>query len=344
LILKGDKMIKRFKIKHFLIFLALGISLNTALNSEKSEVSPSLLQEQPLPAHEIHPVEILRAPAGSGPNDIGLITPDEANPEGPMSFALGKNEEIYILDQINLRIQVYKNNVRVETIPLPPETYDDLDLCPDGKIVLLDSLNQKALFIINRKGEVLNKIPLKGELIPDPMEVIEIQVVEEGEFAGIWVALDGRSVRLASLDGRSLQPIAAPGKFSLDGKRLMKAEILGEMTAAVYRSEENSFARWEPEITINFPWSIVLLHGLWDDQSDKIYLGAFLSGENDRGEEVFANEFVILSPHGKELNRFRIFVQKEPHEIRRSLRLAPEGNLYQMVVDQDYVLIFKYEL
>ena len=336
-------MIKDMKIKFLLIFLALGLSLNTALNSEKSDVSPTLLQEKRLSAREIKAVEILRAPIGSGSDEVGVSTPDEANPEGPMSFALGKNEEIFILDQINSRIQVYKNKIRIETIPLPTDTYDDLDLCPDRKIVLLDSLNQESLFILNRKGEVLNKIPLKGELIPYPLEATEIQIVEEGKFAGIWVALDGRSVRLASLDGKSLQPIGAPGKFSLNGKRLMKAEILGEITAIVYRSEENSFARWEPEITVEFPWPIVLLHVIWEDRSEKIYLGAFLSGKNDRGEEDFAHEFVVLNPQGKKLNRFRIFVQEEPHEIRRSIRLSPEGYLYQMFVDKDYVLILKYE-
>ena len=328
----------------FLLFLTLGLSLNTALISEKSGGSPILLQDKRLSAREIHPIEILRVPIGSGPDEIGVITPDEGNPEGPMSFALGKNEEIYILDQINFRIQVYKNNVRVETIPLPADTYDDLNLCPDGTIAILDSLNQECLFIINRKGEVLNKIPLKGELIPDPAEVIEIQIVEEGKFTGIWVALDRRSVRLASLDGQSLQPIGVPGKFSVRGRRLLVAEILGEITALIQRSEEDSFSRWEPEITVEFSWPIVLLHGLWDDRNENIYLGAFLSGENERGEEVFANEFAVLNPQGKEINRFRILVQEEPHEIRRSIRISPEGYLYQMIVDKGYVLILKYDL
>jgi len=337
-------MRNELRIKFLLIFLIFGLSLKTAIISEKSKGSPLLLQEHRLSAREIHRIEILRVHTGSGPDEIGVITPDEANPEGPMSFALSKNEDMYILDQINSRIQVYKNNVRVGTIPLPADTYDDLDLCPDGKIALLDSLYQKALFIIDRKGEVLNEIPLKGNLIPDPTEVIEIQMVEEGKFAGIWVRLDNRSVRLASLDGQRLQPIAAPGKFSLDGKRLMKAEKIGEITAVVYRSEENSFARWEPEITVEFSGPIISLLGLWDDRNEKIYLGAFLSGENERGEEIFANEFVVLNPQGKEIDRFRIFVQEEPHEIRRSLRLSPEGYLYQMVVDKDYILILKYEL
>lgn len=35
-------------------------------------------------------VEVVRARFGSGPDNIGVCTPREANPEGPMSFALGQ--------------------------------------------------------------------------------------------------------------------------------------------------------------------------------------------------------------------------------------------------------------
>ncbi|MEM7818144.1 MAG: hypothetical protein QXP52_01500, partial [Candidatus Aenigmatarchaeota archaeon] len=50
---------------------------------------------------KINAREILNVNQGSGENEIGVITPSEANPEGPMSFAIGRNEEIYILDQLN---------------------------------------------------------------------------------------------------------------------------------------------------------------------------------------------------------------------------------------------------
>jgi hypothetical protein len=54
-------------------------------------------------------VQVVRAACGSGPDDVLNIVPHEAMPEGPMSFALGNNGEIYILDQLNLRIQVFRN-------------------------------------------------------------------------------------------------------------------------------------------------------------------------------------------------------------------------------------------
>lgn len=52
--------------------------------------------------------DIVNVKFGSDPDDIGIITPKEANPEGPMSFALGDKGEIYILDQVNSRIQCFR--------------------------------------------------------------------------------------------------------------------------------------------------------------------------------------------------------------------------------------------
>ncbi len=98
-------MKKDLRIKFVLIFLTIGVGLNITPISQKSSGSPVLSQNQQLQAGKIRRTEILRARIGVGPDEIDVSKPDEGSPEGPMSFALGKNEEIYILDQINSRIQ-----------------------------------------------------------------------------------------------------------------------------------------------------------------------------------------------------------------------------------------------
>lgn len=50
---------------------------------------------------KVKSIDVLRAKFGSGSDQIRVTTPSEANPEGPMSFALGGGEEICILDQLN---------------------------------------------------------------------------------------------------------------------------------------------------------------------------------------------------------------------------------------------------
>ncbi len=128
---------------------------------------------------------MVRAKFGSGPNDIGIVTPSEANPEGPMSFAPSAKGEIYILDQINSRIQVFKDGKRIKTISIPFRTFVDVDILPNGKIILLDNLVKKALYFLEPNGKVPHHLPLVGENVPYAPEVIGIYSVHSGKMAGV---------------------------------------------------------------------------------------------------------------------------------------------------------------
>ena len=114
---------------------------------------------------KINEREILNVNQGTGENEIGVITPSEANPEGPMSFAIGKNEEIYILDQLNKRIQAFKEK-KIKTISIPGKTFKDIELISDDKILLLDTEFKKSVCVIDNEGKIIKIIKLKGKLIP----------------------------------------------------------------------------------------------------------------------------------------------------------------------------------
>lgn len=183
---------------------------------------------------QVSAVEVVRARFGSGPDDIGIVTPKEAYPEGPMSFALGSGGEIYILDQINSRVQVFKNMKRIRTAPIPFSTFMDIDVTPDGKIVLLDNLVRKAVYVMESKGKVIHHLPLVGRNVPYAPEVTGIYTVHRGDLAGIWLDVGSRSVRISSLDGRaSPDRISVQGKLTLDGKHLMRVEKIGDVTTII---------------------------------------------------------------------------------------------------------------
>ena len=63
---------------------------------------------------------------GSGPSQLGQLTDDEASPEGPMSFLVDDDEQIWVLDQVNQRVQVFKNGSVAATLPLPYDSFTDL--------------------------------------------------------------------------------------------------------------------------------------------------------------------------------------------------------------------------
>jgi len=285
--------------------------------------------------------EILRAKIGSGPDEIGAIMPPEANPEGPMSFALSKDGEIYILDQINYRIQVFKDKKRIRTIPVPTKTaFLDIELLPGNKIAILDNLIKKAIYILSSEGEVISVIPLEGRLIHYANEVIEIYCIEEGKFSGIWANMSDRSVKIGSLDGTSItERISIPGKLSKNGKRVIRAEIIGESTAVIHRSKEENLSQWEPEITVYFNMHVHYIMGPWTDINGNIYI--FGAGE-DKGK--FINKVVILNPEGKEIGRINLFVQKAPHEIFHPVKVSPEGQIYQMAIIDKTLSVRKYEI
>jgi hypothetical protein len=152
------------------------------------------------------------------------------------------------------------------------------------------------------------------------------------------VALEGRSVLIATLSGEPVpERVSVPGQLSLDGQRLWRAEVIGEATAVIYRSRAGSLSQWEPEWTVPFDQAIIHILGLWEDDRGRVYLGTFLGKKGN-----FSNVMVIFNPEGQELQRLRLWVQEMPHEIRRSLRVGPDGAIYQLGVDRRGVVVRQY--
>jgi len=177
-----------------------------------------------------------------------------------------------------------------------------------------------------------------GENVPNASEVIGIYTVHSGDLAGMWLDLGDRSVRIASLEGKAIADrILISGKLTLNGKHLIRAERIGDVTAIIYHTQEK-FSTWSQH-TITFDMYLAYLLGLWDDRSGRIYLGVFL-GEGANASNIF----VVLTPEGKELGRAELFVQKMPHEIHRSVRVSPDGHIYQMALDENCVFVTKYSL
>ncbi len=145
-------------------------------------------------------------------------------------------------------------------------------------------------------------------------------------------------MRIASLEGKPFsERVSVPGMLTPDGKHLMSADRIGDVTAVIYYSQEK-FSILE-QYTVEFDMYADCLLGIWSDRNGRIYLGAMLIEEPKA-----SNIVVVLTPEGKELGRVELFAQKMPHEIYHSIRVSPDGDIFQMALDEKEVFIRRYRL
>lgn len=283
-------------------------------------------------------VVLLQKTVGAGREELGCETLEEAQAQGPMSFAVAEDETIYVLDQVNGRIQVYRANTCLRSLPLPSAGAVDLEICPWGQLAMLDNLVEKALFVLDpTRGAVLHRIALEGRNIAYAPAATTVFCQAHGPYAGIWVEVDGRAVRVATREGLpDGERISLPGTLDARGETLVRAEIAGDVTVMLYRSTERS-SQWS-EVPVAFAARVDHLTAVSVDASGNAYLGAFL----DDGK-TFQNVLVKLDANGKELKRLKLPVQQRPEEVYRSLKVSGQGKVYQLLVEEDQVLVKRYE-
>jgi hypothetical protein len=289
-------------------------------------------------------VAVVRASFGSGPDELGHRVPQEAMPEGPMSFALGSNDEIYVLDQLNSRVQVFKNKSRIRTISIPDNNesyFKDIALTKDGKIVLLDPLLKKRVYMLDAQGTVLKDLPLAGKYIPDAgpgweLEVSGVYCREDGMWDGIWVEVGNGSVRIADLAGTpDPNRVSVMGELTYSGKRLTKVEIIGQVTAVVHVSEENKGNLWKDfPLIFDVPVTSIEWHS---DQADNLYLVAFFL------EPRYAFATVILDSGGNEKKRINMNAGGVPGGPFHPFRVSPDGKIFQMDLDDKGLAVWRYD-
>lgn len=197
---------------------------------------------------------------------------------------------------------------------------------------MLDNLVRKEVLILAAEGKPTGRHPLGG----DPAAATGVYRVEAGDPRGIWVDLGDRSQRIAYLDGNpDRNRISVPGKWSRDGNRLIRAEKIGNTTAAVYRSPDGGGSA--KQSLVSFDKYLDHLSDVWDDTLGRIYPGAFLMEEPEA-----SNTVVALDEEGWEAGRAQLWVQRAEHKIYRAFRVSPDGHIYQMEIDRGDVFIRRY--
>jgi hypothetical protein len=277
-------------------------------------------------------VEAVRAKLGNGPDEVG-----REQPFGPPSF----------VDSGNARIQVFKNNKRIKTIPLNlARAFPvDIDLLPDKKIVLMDNMIINMVFILDEKGRKLKEFKLAGGGVSDPATVNGVYVVNQGQsLDGIWVDNNGTSVRLADLKGNPDpdRPLVW-GRFTLVYNRQMRADRAGDFTAQVDTSDLGISASGYQEYPLTFDTYLHFILGLDADDNGHIYILTHHSEESKGKITDQKNIVTILSPNGDIEKRFLIYFPHVSEIAYRSLRVSPDGKVYYMTLDDKGLCVRLYD-
>ncbi|MBC7364798.1 MAG: hypothetical protein H5U07_09735 [Candidatus Aminicenantes bacterium] len=318
------------------LFLAAGLAISCPAGIYGAELRSHGWQEVEKAQPKVQVQEILRVPIGSGEAELGVVTPEEANPEGPMSFTVGQTGELYVLDQTNSRIQVYEKSQWKRTIPIPARTYSDLEILPGDKIALLDSLVKKEVTVIDLAGKVQASFTLVKPEIPQPEEIIGVYYIATGNWPGLWVRADNQSFLMAEKDLRPVpNAIKIPGLLTTDGRRLLKVEIVDEKEIMISRSDE-VFSKWK-NFSVSFPLPLGVIYGVWQDDRNNIYLAANVY--NFRQER---NQVVVLKSEGKEIGRVDLYVSKVPNEVFYPVRVTASGEIFQLAIEEKEVVVRKY--
>lgn len=137
------------------------------------------------------PELVLELPWGSGGTMLGRIDGNESASVGPFSFTVSPAGDIYILDQVNLRIvKVFADGSWGGDVALPAPRCEDIAVAQDGSIVLLDRLDRKAVFVLDGKTGTVREAGVEGKGIPEGGLVTAMFLENDGvwlEVENAWV-------------------------------------------------------------------------------------------------------------------------------------------------------------
>ena len=287
------------------------------------------------------PTALVRGAWGSQLGEFGHTTESEANPEGPMSFALAPDGTVAVLDQRNRRVQRFVAGRAVNTVALDNEAAQDLAITPSGNLVALDRLGTSTLTVYGPDGHPAAPIALRGGPIAEGGAVT-------GVFAdaqGIYVEREHREVvRVADANGRE-DPDRPTlwGRPSRDGAQLLRASIedpaRGVLRVSV-AARSNGAMDWSSTVSADAP--VLYLAMLDSDARGRVYVAAATGHASPDGVRDAATFVARLDGAGAVEATMNLPALEGGDEVFRPMRVDDEGAVYVMAPAREGLTIHRY--
>lgn len=302
---------------------------------------PSLQsQAQPLSAAGV----FATAKWGSGPDELGHALRDEAASEGPMSLNVGPDGRLYVLDQVNARVQVFsRDGAVVGSVPIGTETAQDLAVVGGGRIWLLDR-HRGLLALVDADGRRLAEVGYLGHGVAEP--AVTTALFAFGGSLGVEVERT-LVVRVASLEGA---PDADRRAFdgvppARDGGAWRRATLAATdpHLALVWDAAQSGALSHRREVRFDLP--VRALRGLASDAGGNAWLAVYLARE--RAEAPFdvveeRSEVAVIDGEGGLLARVAFAPMVRPEEQFREFAFAPDGAVYHLQCVEDGAVIARW--
>lgn len=288
---------------------------------------------------------VLAAPWGSQPGEVGRNPAQESNPEGPMSLWVDAEGRLLVLDQVNMRVQVFEDGKAVRSVGLPTDTVQELVLDGKGDILAMDRLAERSVLNLDAEGKIRNEVALEGPGVPEGGGVTGMFWREDG----LWVEVEHRGlVRIMDAQGNpDPNRPDLPGRISADGQFLVHAALEGPNSVVVLFRPMAAQGELQPLARIGFPLQILHIVSLDTDMLGRIYLAAHLvrfRQVDPFDAELEALLMVVLGPDGRELGRIPLKVPPLPEEQFRSIFVTPDGVIYQLLLTEEGARVYRYDL
>jgi len=279
-------------------------------------------------------------------DSVGRIRGNEADSEGPKSFAVKPDGGVLILDQVNLRvIDLDADAELLGYIPLPAATFDDVEQVDGQAVLVLDRLAARALLVLDLAGTPTAEVLLEGRGI-DRAGLVTAMLPRSD---GVWLEVSHRhSVKV--LD-RNLQPCTRQivlGRPVERGRSLHAAKDGqgGVTLRRTLRNQRSTPQAAAPGVTLTGGAPIRRIVGLDEDADGAVYAvlheAVFAPTTPFRVEREHYH-MVVLDAHLQELARLESPWVLTRYDQRVEVRVGPDRRLWQMAFIDDGVVLLRWD-
>lgn len=268
---------------------------------------------------------------------VGRTLGQEADSEGPKSFAVKPDGGVLVLDQVNSRIlDLDSQGNLTRTLALPAPTFDDVEQM-EGRVLVLDRLVTRTLLVMGLDGSIVREAEVQGRGIENSGLVTALIPRADG----VWLEVAHRySVKV--LD-RNLEPCerqVVTGRPVVNGRSL-QGELDGRGGVVVSTSRRADRVGMR---SVSLEGQLPVRRIVWLDMDAGGRIHAVLHEAHFSHESPYSVRkeqyaWVVLDESLGEVRRTYSPWVLTLYDQRVEFRLGPDGRVWQMAFTEDGVRI-----